>query len=397
MYCCKSFLKLLSRSTVMSLITLSGSIVLAQSPTKPTPDKPKDWRIVAKEDIAAAYQSTLDNHPGMLDPLNPKFGETLEAARRAALRLAGQYDSAASYRAAIALFRAQLNDGHAGAYSRVPPEWLPAVRWPGFVTTWRTNGLFVSRSDDKRIAVGAHVTVCDGQPIEALIKTNVFGFRVGVNQPGQWWTDASRVFFDDGNPFVRVPLRCEFELLDKKQVLELSWQEAPSEIDTWRKASIASGRFSTQIQELAPGVAWISMPTFSPDPEQVKDLEKLYKTVAAKKSVLTSAKALVIDLRGNQGGSSNWSLQLARVLWGTKAVDAHWDYANRKVQILWRPTEGNETAMRNYLPLLQKQGQTEQAGEIKKMADQMNKARASNLSLMPERVSNKSDNAKKPS
>ncbi len=367
-----------------------------QPSNKPPTEKPKDWRIVAKEDIAAAYQSTFLNHPGMVDPINPKFGDTLEAARRAALKLAGQYDSAASYRAALAVFRAQLNDGHAGAYTRVPPEWLPPLRWPGFVTTWRSDGLFVSRSEAKQISVGTRVVGCDGQTIEDLVKNNVFRFKVGANQAGHWWTQASRVFVDDGNPFVRLPQRCEFELLDRKQSLEISWLDAPPELEDWRSASVASTRFSTQLQELAPGIAWISLPTFDPNPEQLKALEALYKTLGAKNSLHVNAKAIVIDLRGNQGGSSNWSLRLARALWGAKAVDAHHEYANRKVQILWRPTEGNEAAMRSYLPIFLKQGQKELAAEIKKTADQMNKARALNEALMPERVAQKTNSVKSP-
>jgi hypothetical protein len=360
------------------------------------PEKPQDWRAVAKQDIEAVYQSSLANHPGLHDPLNPKFGDSLIAAQKRALTYANQFDSASGYQFSLAAFRAKLNDGHAGVTTSVPVEWLTTLRWPGFVTAWRTDGLFVARSAIDKIAVGSKIVGCDGQTMDQIIKTNVFGFRLGVDQPGQWWGQASRVFLDEGNPFVRLPARCEFETNGTKASLEINWQDAPSELAQWRRAAAFGESMRTGITAPAPGVVWIALPTFSPSEEEVKELVALYKSVSSKTSAHLKAQAIVVDLRGNQGGSSTWSRRLAYALWGKVETEAHLDYLYRNVKILWRTSEDNQAALTEFIPQLKKTGDQQSIALIEKIISKMTKARGENQSLMPETNAKKNATIKKP-
>jgi hypothetical protein len=390
---------MLKNSCAQTLLGLGLLLVSATATAQtltPITTQPKDWRVVAKEDIEAVYQSTTANHPGMVDPLNPKFADSLNAAKQAALKYANQFNSAAGYKFALGALRAKLNDGHAGVYTRVPADWLAVPRWPGFVTTWRADGLFVSKSTLDKLAVGSRVIDCDGQPIEQIIKTNVFTFYLSADQPGLWWSEASRVFVDEGNPFVRLPARCTVELADRKQSIEINWQDAPMELKQWRQETAFGAHLATGVTQPAPGITWISLPNFNPSVKEMPELERLYKALQSKDSPLKSARAVVIDLRGNQGGSSNWSVRLAKLFWGKAAAEAHLAHYQRNVQILWRPSEGNEGALKALLPILKQQGDLDTIDEIKKLISKMPRARADNRALLPEKANFKPDSVKKP-
>jgi hypothetical protein len=53
---------------------------------------------------------------------------------------------------------------------------------------------------------------------------------------------------------------------------------------------------------------------------------------------LASASAIVLDLRGNGGGSSDWSRQIAEVLWGTDALQR---LPATNVHVDWRVSRAN--------------------------------------------------------
>ena len=64
------------------------------------------------------------------------------------------------------------------------------------------------------------------------------------------------------------------------------------------------------------------MPTFVPDENQRATYRAMTSSIEQGRASYLKARAIVIDLRGNEGGSSDWSLQLAKALWGATVVDA---------------------------------------------------------------------------
>ncbi len=69
--------------------------------------------------------------------------------------------------------------------------------------------------------------------------------------------------------------------------------------------------------------------------------DRLYADLAARHDELAEARAVVLDLRGNDGGSSTWSEKVAKALWGDEAVDRRgFDYY-RDVSIWFRASEAN--------------------------------------------------------
>lgn len=316
-------------------------LLLGISATAGAQDKTLDWRALAGADVEAAYTETKDNHPGMHDPKNPGFPKLLESARAEALKLAEQTTSAGGFQATLNRFKAVLNDGHAGAYASLPEALEPPIKWPGFVTAWRGNAMYVFRSEKGGPAEGAQVISCDGVPVKALVERNYFRFKHGKEVPGEWWSGARRLFVDDGNPFVILPKQCLFRQGAKNQNLKLSWSVIPDYYQAWKNGSSSGDLLPIGMTEKAPGLFWYAMPDFQPDEAGEAAYKKMYEETAVNRKSLLKARAIVLDLRFNQGGSSEWSKVLAEQLWGEASVTRKMKDYSANTKVWWRPTTGN--------------------------------------------------------
>ena len=328
-------------------------------------ETPPNWSALAIADVEAAYKETLENHAGMYDPANPGFAKLLENARTEGLKLAQRSKSAAGFEASLTRFRAMLDDGHAGAYAALPEQFRPNIRWPGFVAAWRGNAMYVYKSADGGPVAGTQIISCDGMPIANLVKRKVFKFRTGAKIPGEWWSSARLALIDDGNPFVTLPKNCVFKQGNQSEKRTLKWSPIPEYYGAWRNGSINGDLLPIGMAERAPGIQWIAMPDFQPDDEGVAAHKKLYADVDEALPKLQRSRAIVLDLRYNEGGSSNWSKMLAERLWGKARVTEARKAYFAKTQTWWRPTQGNLGEVKQFVTLLETQGDAETAGLVK--------------------------------
>ena len=116
--------------------------------------------------------------------------------------------------------------------------------------------------------------------------------------------------------------------------------------------------------ERAPGIHWIALPDFQPDEAGVAAYDTLFADLAAKADTLRVARAVVLDLRFNNGGSSLWSRRIAERLWGKEAVSARAQALFAKTAVWWRPTPGNLAEVRGFAELLKAQGNAEVAAMV---------------------------------
>jgi len=300
-----------------------------------------DWRAEAIRDIEAAYQRTRENHAGIHDPFNPKFSEQLDRARTRALEFADRTHDAAGYEASIIAFSAVINDGHAGAFPELPPGHKRAAMWPGFLTAWRGDGLYVYKSLAGGPAAGARVVSCDGVEITALIRRNVFAFAGREEQKGRWWVQARNVLVDFGNPFLQRPKSCSLAANASPFSVPLTWIAVDENYQRWRAESNNGDRLPIGLSEPRPGIFWIAMPTFTPDQAGRDAYDVLYGQLERQREKILKAKAVVLDLRHNLGGSSIWSRRVAEGLWGKEVCDIAMESYFAGTEIWWRPSAGN--------------------------------------------------------
>lgn len=320
------------------------------------PATPEAWRAAAQADIEAAVRVTRENHPGAHDPHNPGFLARLEAARVHGHALASQVGSAAGYAAALDGFNVRIGDGHAGAYPKIDAAALPKERWPGFVTVWRGDALYVLAARDGQPAAGSKLLACDGKPARQLIKDNVFSFYGRVAEAGQW-RHARRVFLDAHNPFIQVPKRCSFESKGKVVEHALSWRDLDEGAERWFADGNDGGDARpVGITEPRTNLFWVSMPTFQPNEDERAAYRAMNREIEEHRARYLAADAIVIDLRKNQGGSSSWSADFAKALWGKERVTrARADYS-AKSEVWWRASRDNTDYVVSMADRLAEQG-----------------------------------------
>jgi hypothetical protein len=363
----------------VAVLALNAKLAAADTPGPVVfPTSPQAWSQAAQTDVKAAAAITAENHPGFVDPANPRFRTLLTQAERNGLSLAVRVTDAAGYVAAIRRFSNTLQDGHAGAYPTIDNAILPKQKWPGFVAAWRGDALYVYNAAPGGPKRGARITKCDGVPTRTLIQRNVFAFRGRPLEQGNWWVEGRRLFMDNGNPFVALPQRCEFIEEGRRVHRSLTWRETDASFNQWRDDSYNGVTLPVGITKRPSGVVWIAMPTFEPDEAQRASYRSAVAQITAERSTISAAPAIVLDLRDNQGGSSEWSKLIADALWGQTLRNerAQTQRGSNSSKTNWRTSNGNARHVEALVPQLVQMGMADIASELTKIYQGMDAARA---------------------
>lgn len=310
------------------LAAVSATALQAQEkPADPTADwSAQDWSAAARTDILESYRQFIENHPGVYDLDNPGFLEQLGDAREAGLAAADNSTDRLGYDMALARFSAVLADGHAKAYTPGSSANQDAPRyWPGFVALWRGERLLVRTQDETSKLHEASITACEGEPIADFLPERlvVSGFR--PKELGQWWVRPSQLFYSIGEVAPHQPRSCTLAYRDgSSETIELDWQTQTQAQRDFYSASVYPVAEPLGLHEAREGVFVIGLGTFQPDDEGRAAYEALYSEVEARRDELLAARAVVIDMRGNNGGSSQWSARLAVLLWGEEALQSRY-------------------------------------------------------------------------
>ncbi len=362
---------------IAAVAALPAVEALAQEPA--TAAAPvKDWGVIARQDVEAAYELYVENHPGMHDPGNPGFPEQLKKARDAALAVAAMAHDREGYSRALARFTGELGDGHAQVYAPAPEGEAPRTRlWPGFVAAWRGEQMIVHRAaPDFPVPSGSAILSCGGAPVPELVSRRLMG-ALRAREAGQWWSRAPQAFMAFEGYTDDAPRSCRFRTpAGDVRDLELTWVPAPSDHSKWMTSATDGERTAIGLSQPRQGIFLIGMPTFGPDPDEVKAYRSLFESLGEKRAELKGARAVVIDLRHNNGGSSTWSREAVRKLWGKEIVDHRLEDFLKEVRIWWRASEGNTAYMKEMEDNLRADGNADVADAVHEIGAGMKAALA---------------------
>jgi hypothetical protein len=343
------------------------------------PQPAEDWRAIALQDVRAAYDIFAANHPGMHDPTNRGFPARLARARDRALAVAGRTASAGDYAAALGTFSAGLGDGHAQVMATPPSAGAQVAReWPGFIAAWRGNRLFVHQTGPGAPApAGAAITACNGRRIADFLRTRLLTRNFRPAEAGQWWSWSPRALVSTPTTVEGRAERCTFQAPGgRPREAALAWTAAPDDLDTRLAAASDGEPTPIGLTEPRPRLFLIGMPDFNPDEAGTQAWRRLYDGLTRQRTQLLGARAVVIDLRHNNGGSSLWSRDAARILWGRDAVDRRMSRHFRNVAIWWRASRGNTEYMDQLIARLREMGLESQAEANRASAEGMRAALA---------------------
>lgn len=319
-----------------------------------------DWAAAATQDIRAGHAEMLASHPGPVNDDDPSFMAIAERAYAEALDRASNIDSRAGYNAVLLGYTAHFRDGHFALYGAERGASDP--RWTGFIAAWRPNMGYViaDANPAHEILNGASILACDGIPMKQFMDQHVFAFSPHKpDQDSYRVSNAWQLFVDDENPLAPPAQTCRIELPGGEVAqLALTWQPIPDGFHTRAFASARSiGQRQTVLREVQPGVFWISVPHFNPDEAEAARIKETFEQIRLRQTELRNARAIVIDSRGNNGGSSAFANDLAEALWGKDYL--LWQHRDASATEHYRVSPGNLSHFENITDLLHKRGQSE--------------------------------------
>jgi hypothetical protein len=331
--------------SLLVLLCLSGhGATLAQIPSAGVDDPefrlPADprWRSIAAADVDAAYQLLRDNHPGAAAELHDTiFVKQLHEAHARALMRARTVSSYPGYLAVLAGFATDMGDKH--IWSR-PTFVVNLPRWPGMLVSKRGSTWVVTDAEEPQQALlGATLLSCDGVEAQELARRNLGGFRAVWSIGAQQIQSAPWLLVDEGNPFITRPHVCELEHGGQRTTISLKWDRIKRENLLPRiQHVVGAGAAGWGVRAVGAGY-WIALQEL----ETTRALA-VVKSVEEQKSALREARFVVLDLRGNRGGSSEMGRRIAAALLGQPFVDARLlpvDADNCGASEVYRASKGN--------------------------------------------------------
>jgi hypothetical protein len=256
--------------------------------------------------------------------LDPGFARRNDAQLALALKRAKDARTYGDYFFPLREYVASFDDGHMGfgAFGDTPNDFT----WPGFLTDYDGGGdiKVVSRADDAPVPVGAKLIGCDGRSAN-----RVAAMTLG-KMWGRWQLDSQRrlhgrsLFLSEGSRYIRRPSNCDFEVDRKRRSIALDWKPIDVGLVLDKlKATRREAPREFESRSLGNGSRWYSFPSFNGDPESEagKALPPMIARMRDDRAALSGAPAIILDLRGNGGGSSDWSRQMAEILWGQAALE----------------------------------------------------------------------------
>ena len=313
-----------------------------------SPQQPpeRDWGTTLRDDAQALHDDIAANHPGPLNRLDPGFSRHNDAELATALRRARTARRYADYFFALREYVASFDDGHMsfGATGNTPNDF----RWPGFATDYDALGRIrvVTTSAAAPVPAGAALIGCDGRAADRYAAATL------GRMWGRWQLQSQRrafgryLFLDEGSRYIPRARRCTFQVDGRRRTIALDWQPiSPGAFfDQLKHGSTPdTRRFDARV--LANGTRWFTMPSFNGDArsDAGKALPPMIAAMRADRPALAAAPAIVLDLRRNDGGSSDWSHEIAGILWGRAALDRLPPEANL---VDWRASPANLASIR---------------------------------------------------
>lgn len=288
-------------------------------------------------DVETAHRMLLEDHPAAVEALGDDvFRNRLAAAYELARSRAAQVSSYEGLLATLSGLAVSLGDKH--IWSR-PLFTSVSLKWPGIVIARRGSEWIIAdeeSSPEGGSLIGSKLLSCDGVDADSFAEKRLGGFR------GDWSIDAQRIqtapwlLVDDGNPFLEQPQSCAFERNGVKSARKLEWRSINrSELLPKLKKAASRGAAGFEVRQVGDGW-WIGLQSLSSKAMPV------VQAVQSRAAEIRKAPYVVVDLRGNGGGSSQFGMKIAEALLGQKHVTASLGGGQESdCSAAWRVSERN--------------------------------------------------------
>lgn len=271
------------------------------------------WAMVARRDLAFMRQAIYSAHPAVLDKSDADFHAWLDDGYTQAQLLATAASNEQHAIAAVRFYAVGFMDGHLVVGPN--PGRLGKSSWAGWIMQQRDGDFIVSeRASHWPVAVpplGAKILECDGLPVSKIVQEHILPFadrRISLLQVRRKL--AAHVTVEV--PFeplwtIQRTQSCLAEMSDGQQEsFAMLWREG----DEGLRRAFAISRHPQCLHEMGDGAYWINVSDFQLDQSGLAELEHLLEKLRR----LDTAKLIVLDTRGNNGGNSAIGDRILRAL-----------------------------------------------------------------------------------
>ncbi|HEX9963714.1 MAG TPA: S41 family peptidase [Allosphingosinicella sp.] len=280
-------------------------------------DPAAHWRALTLMDVEAAHRMLAEDHPGAAPEVgDAAFRERLAAAHAAARKRAALVDSYEGYQAVLSGLAVGLGDKHIWSRPRFAAD---SLSWAGVLIARRGGSWVVageSEAGGGAPLAGSRLVSCDGIAVDRLAEERLGGYRIVWSVEAQRIQRASWLLIDDGNPFLNRPRACLFERDGAQRTVTLNWRPiARTELAQRTSALAARGSAGLGVRKVGDGW-WIALESLS------ERAVPVVEAVRAKAEALRAAPFVVLDMRGNGGGNSQYGQLIADALLGAPEAPA---------------------------------------------------------------------------
>lgn len=276
---------------------------------------PEGWQKAAAMDLAAIHDLLRDNAPQMyVDRDSAEFRKWLEAGYAKAQRLVPTVQDYNGYVYLLWEYAGGFRDSHLRVSGS--PE---HHTWPGIAMGW-ADGAYVVRQPPPMQnvpmpPVGAKLLDCDGRSAEEIARSRLDRFTGNLDLATGRIVSAVSLLADLGNPYVARLKTCRFQEPSGIRQYPLSYRLIDRSALKLRNP--ARARFGLEQDKTDPKIWRIGIPAMSSE----LDWPQLYAAIEAHRTEIQSSDRILIDLRGNGGGNSEFAWQVATRLWGSSLVE----------------------------------------------------------------------------
>lgn len=327
------------------ILGLALAMMIVEAPLgAQSPAADKAWNDLARADVAAAMQLIEANHPGAAPELgDAAFQRLLRTARANAER---RLPLVRDYYGHAALLNGLANDFRDGHIWSNPSFSSSRRTWAGIVMARRGGQWVVGAQDAGRNdpdLKGATLIACDGVDADAFVAARTGAFYAHPEIEADMAGRAYTLLVDDQNPFVARAVSCRFRLTSGEAIdHRLNWRPiAARSLEKFIGETLQPAAAGMGLTTFSGGY-WIGVESFS------NAAAAVVTQIGARQEALRAAPMVVVDLRGNSGGNSQYAVEIARVLMGDARVAAAERSTGNCTGVYWRVSPDNAAALRKF-------------------------------------------------
>lgn len=225
------------------------------------------------------------------------------------------------FRAVYRHFVVSFEDAHLGGDITLRPT---SYQWPKFLVRYKAGKYAVVESETDAVPVGAAIASCDGKPLDQWMDevAEFEGWPKGLETTRT--AHARILFVDSKNPLYPRPRRCRIGDED----VDLVWTPiSASRIDELNGRHGPFRNATAGITPFGANGSWVVINSMMPSTTRAAEA---FNSIIRGAKDLRNKDVIVIDVRGNRGGTYAWFAAFLRELYGAEYADY---YARARLEI----------------------------------------------------------------